>query len=134
MDAPHYCTGCGEMHGGGARESDELKIAKVMADRDIEVARIQRGEARQAIEAGQETAELEAKTEVEIAAIEAETGVVAAEAVADAVAPQPAPEPEPPAEPVIVADDTEDETPPPPEVEKKAPKEHAGYWSGYSVS
>ena len=37
-DVPHYCSACGEIHGAGSRESEDLKIAKVNADRDIRIA------------------------------------------------------------------------------------------------
>lgn len=93
--APHHCTGCGEMHGGEHRESPEVAIARIQAERDIRVAELGRGEFQQT--------ELEAETEVKVAEIEAaaavEESTVKAEVLEDILAP---PEQEP--EPVVVVD------------------------------
>jgi hypothetical protein len=75
---PHYCTGCGEMHGGKPPENPEVAIARLQAERDIEVARINRGEFQKT--------ELEAETEIKVAEIEAGAEVATAEATAETVA------------------------------------------------
>lgn len=106
-----YCPDCGTGHecdSQPAGANPDVEIARIQARRDIEVAKIERGNLN---------AELEAETE--IAAIEAEAAVEEAEAVAETIgtvlaADQPAePEPEP-SEPIIVQDSapTEDELPP----------------------
>ncbi len=101
-DVPHYCSACGEIHGGGG-EPPEVKVARINADRDIEVARLARAEARQEIEAGVEQTEIAAGAAVEQTAIEAEaiieTGAPEPEAVpaeieAPVVITAPDPEPE----------------------------------------
>jgi hypothetical protein len=134
-DLPHHCSACGEVHGGSGGDSAEVRIAKIQADRDIEVARLQRAEMRQDIEATVAVAELGAETEVEVATVEAESGVVAAEAVAEALAP---PEPEPAVVEVPVtapdSDETEGDVPAPAAIEKTAPKSDGGYWAGYDKS
>lgn len=107
-----YCTDCGTGHECEAAQSPgtnpDVEIARINARRDVEVARLTAGMERDANE-----------TEVEVAAIEAESGVAEAEAVADAlteVLTPPDPEPQPPADPIIVTDvqddDTSDELPP----------------------
>lgn len=76
--APHFCTGCGKIH--GAEQQDSLvEIARLETNRDIEIARIQRGEMRHATE-------LEAETDVAIAEIHAGAGVAEAEALAGGIA------------------------------------------------
>lgn len=129
MDVPHYCTGCGQQHGGPARESEEVKIAKINADRDIEVARLARGAAKIEAEAEVEVAELATEAAVEQTAIEAEAVVEVGEL------PEPEPEPEP--DPVIVETAEPDEEPgpaEPPEISGNQPSSHSGggYWGAYS--
>lgn len=119
-----FCPECGADHHAGEREEAavadrELEIARVNAKRDVEIARITAGQDRDWNE-----------TKVEVAAIEAEAGVEAAEAVADALADVVAPpEPEPaPAPEIVVEPEPEpepeplDEVMPPPEK-----SEHKGY-------
>jgi hypothetical protein len=95
--AEHYCTGCGQLH-GGRDLSAEVKIAKINADRDVEVARIQRGEFQMT--------PLEAETTIAVTELEAAAAVEVAAELGDGQAPA-AEEPEttaivvegPPAEP-----------------------------------
>lgn len=73
----HYCAACGKIHGGDGQDA-QVKIAKINADRDIEVARIGRGEFQKT--------ELEAETEIAVAEIQAEAGVAETEALAEGIA------------------------------------------------
>lgn len=95
---PHYCTGCGEMHGVERQENPEVAIARINREADVRIAEIQRGEFQQT--------ELEAETEVAVAEIEAAAQVdeatVKAE-VLDEILTPPEPEPDPV---VVVADET----------------------------
>lgn len=75
---PHYCTGCGVVHGGDDQAA-AVKIAKIQADRDVEVARIQRGETQQ-------VAQLGAETEIAVAEIGAVAGVEETAALAAGIA------------------------------------------------
>jgi hypothetical protein len=125
---PHHCSACGQMHGGEGRDA-EVKIAKINADRDIEVARISRGE-------WQHNADVEAETEIAVTEMETAAGVQEAEALAGALSGTPA-EPEPvivdvPApdvEPEVGSsiqprdDDESSDGPPPPEK-----KSSLSYW------
>ena len=130
-DVQHYCSACGEIHGGNSREADEVRIAKINAERDIEVARIQRSEAKAAMDAETEQTEIVAEAEVESAVAEA---IVTTTILAENDQP-PEPESEPAPEPVIVeAPEPEEEVPAPAEVEHESPKHDKGYWSGYSSS
>lgn len=124
----HYCSACGEVHGGSSRESEEVKIAKINADRDIEVAKLSRAEMREMNEAHTEQTEIEAGAAVEQTAIEAE-------AITEIGVP---PEAEP-AVPVVEApvvveapQESVDEPPAPPETEP-APSHSrgGGMWAGY---
>jgi hypothetical protein len=133
----HDCPECGLTHSIPEHgDSEAVRIATINAKRDIEVARLQRAETRLETETALEQTEIITEGETEVAVIEAESGVEAAEAVADALAP-PEPEPEIVEVPAAAADDpgeTEDEAAAPGEVEKKAPASGGGYWSGYSAS
>lgn len=82
---PHYCSACGETHGGATGKNPEIEIARINAERDIKVAEMNRGEFKPT------PAELE--TQTEIAQINAEAEVGAAEAIGDALAPAADPEP-----------------------------------------
>lgn len=72
--APHYCTGCGDMHGGEVRESPEVAIARIEADRAVKVARITAHQDENWNE-----------TRVEVAGIEGAAEVASAEATAEVV-------------------------------------------------
>lgn len=89
----------------------EVEVARINAERDIAVARLQ---ARQDSEQNE--------TEVEVAAIEAEAEVAAAEAQAEVVAEvlNAGDEPEPEGEPIVVEApaDPEPDIPPPPAAEE----------------
>ena len=130
---PHFCTGsgCEALH-GGSRESDEVKVAKINAERDVEVARLARSEARQAIEADIEQTEITTDAEIVQTAIVAEAtvdeAVVEAEVLEEVVNPEPEPvqveiaEPEAEAEAVAA----------PPETESTGEEsKSAGWWAGY---
>jgi hypothetical protein len=123
MDS-HFCSACGQEHGSGG--SPEVEIARINAKRDVEVARIQRGETKHAIETEAETevavAELEAVAQIEVAAELAGAGAPAAE------------EPEtqasvvegPPADPAAAEPTIEPAESSMPE--PKEPKANRGYW------
>jgi hypothetical protein len=76
---PHYCTGCGEMHGAEQRESDAVRIAEIHRQEAVELARINRGEYAHANE-------LEAETIVAVAEIQAAAGVEETAALAEGIA------------------------------------------------
>ena len=130
---PHFCTGsgCEALH-GGSRESDEVKVAKINAERDVEVARLARSEASQEIKAAIEQTEIVADAETVQTAIAAEAvvdeAVVEAEVLEEVVNPEPEPvqveiaDPEPEAEAV----------PPPIETESTGEESKStGWWAGY---
>lgn len=133
--ATHDCPECGLVHSVPERgESEAVRIARINADRDVEVARLQRAETRLETEAALAAVEVVTEGEAEIAEIEAESGVEAAEAVADALAP---PEPEPQIVEVPVSapeSDDDGEVPAPEEIGRKAGKSRGGYWDGYATS
>jgi hypothetical protein len=126
MDA-HYCSACGESHGGRQGESDEVKVAKINADRDIEVARLARAEARQEIEAEIEQTEIIADAAVEEAVVEA--------AVLDDILnpePEAAAEPEPTVVEIPDAEPEPETVPGPAELEEgPAETKKTGVWDSY---
>jgi hypothetical protein len=73
----HYCAACGQIH-GGERTDAEVRIAKINADRDIEVARLQRSEYQHAVD-------VDAETAVAVTELQTEAGVLEAEALGDAL-------------------------------------------------
>ena len=114
----HACETCGLQHGGAGElpprpESDEVAIARIQAERDVEVARLAARESREANETMVDVAEVQAAADVAEAEATAEVvgAVLAAEAESDqppapdpVIVDAPAPEPEPdlappPAEP-----------------------------------
>jgi hypothetical protein len=111
----HYCTGCGQVHGADDQAA-AVKIAKIQADRDIEVARIQRGETREVVE-------VNAETEIAVAEIGAAAGVEETAALAAGIADAgngaapapavitdvPAPDAEPEVQSITARDDETDE-------------------------
>lgn len=126
---PHYCAACGEMHGGNAGKDPAIKIAEINAQRDIEVARLNR-------EGFQRSSE-ELAAEVEVAEIEAGAQVESAEAIGDALAP--ADPVEPPTEVLtedseVTDDEGEEAEPEPPETASSpTPREpkKATHWGAY---
>ncbi len=120
----HYCSACGQQHGGPDANA-EVEIARIMAHRDVEVAKIERGEAKT-------VAEVAAETEIAVTELETAAAVeVAAETDAPAAEPE---EPEtttilvdgPEAEPAEEApsmEPAEDSHSEPPE-----PRRSRGYW------
>lgn len=111
----HYCTGCGEIHGGKSGTPPEVRIAEINAQRDVEVARLSRSETREVVEGELAAVELETEAQVEEAVVKAE--------VLEEIA---APEPEP--EPVVIVSNETDQEPAdvpaeaePPEVEGSEP-------------
>jgi hypothetical protein len=109
-DVPHYCAACGEIHGGSSRESEEVKIAKINAERDIRVAELARGESKTFVEGQIEQTEIEASAAVDEA-------VVKAEILEELAEPEPEPEPV-----VIVSNETEGDAAPEPEPEADLPE------------
>jgi hypothetical protein len=110
----HFCTGCGELHGGAAVKDPAVEIARIQAERDIKVAELGRTEARIYTEAAVEQTGIEAEAAVDEAVVRADVltelaepdpepapvTIVSAEG-GDAGADDTVPEAEPP-----VADDT----------------------------
>jgi hypothetical protein len=120
----HFCTGCGQPHGGEHRADPGVEIARIQAERDVKIAQL---EYRQDQEAGI----LAAETAVEVTELETEAELVEAVATAETLAEAAGP---PEAEPAPVtieapepAGPAEDEVLPPP------PKEHE-HSGGYGSS
>src|SRR5258708_595873 len=133
-DVPHYCSACGEIHGGSSRESEEVKIAKINAERDVEGAKISRAEAREYTEAATEQTEIAAQAEVAVAAGEGAAPGAAAgvenEVLEEIV------NPEPPETTVVVQQESgpeEDEEAGTPAETTHVPAESKskGWWSNY---
>jgi hypothetical protein len=124
---PHFCTGtgCEALH--GSPESEDVKIAKINADRDIRVAQLAHSDVHLETEAEVEQAEVIADAEVEQTAIQAE-------AIIETGLPDPEPEVPVVEAPVIVTEPEPEpeDTGAPPETEP-APREEksAGWWAGY---
>ena len=122
---PHMCGTCGQLHGGDDDQA-AVKIAQIQADRDVQVAKIQRGEFQ--------TTELEAKTQIAVAEIEAAAGVAETEALADGIAASgddtetpvimdtPIPDAEPEVQDSIEPREEDDSGPP------AEPKDNWSYW------
>ena len=132
---PHFCTGagCEAMHGRSG-ESDDVRIAKINADRDVRVAELSRSEMRDLAAADIETTEITADAVVEQTEIMAEAAVD--EAVVENEVLEEITNPEP--EPVQVeisesGDETEsDGVSAPPEIEPSSDDAKSkGWWSGY---
>lgn len=68
----HFCSACGEQHGGGQRTVPEVEIARIHADRDVKIAQLEYRE-------GLEGLAVEAETAVVIAELETESAVAVAE-------------------------------------------------------
>jgi len=73
----HTCADCGLVHdqlaaGGDAREAAEVAIARINADRDVQVAKIGARQERDWNESMTERTEIEADASVEVAVAEAE--------------------------------------------------------------
>jgi hypothetical protein len=112
-----FCPDCGTDHHAGERTAadavaSEVRIAKINADRDIEVARINARLTRNELETAEVIAEIEGEAEVGAAAAEAEvvatilgSGDQEPEPVIIDAPPLPEPEPDP----------TDDAAPPPAE-------------------
>lgn len=128
--AAHGCPECGLLHDMPDHGESAVRIARINADRDIEVARLARAEARHEIDAGVEQTEIAADAAVE------QTEIEAAAIVEVGMPPEPEPEPEP--EPVIIAaaapEEPEEDVAAPPEVEHPKPEQNKGYWAGYATS
>jgi DNA repair exonuclease SbcCD ATPase subunit len=72
-----FCPECGQDHHAGERaeraaEDREIALAKINADRDIQVARINARIERDGLETAEEIAEIQADAEVDAAVAEAE--------------------------------------------------------------
>lgn len=93
MTMPHFCSACGEPHGTGTVKDPAIEIAKINAARDVEVAKLNRGEFKATPD--------ELETQVEVAQIEADAQIGAAEAIGDALADAA------PAEPAVIQEPTE---------------------------
>ena len=126
-DVPHYCSACGEIHGGHSGETEAIKIAKIEADRDIEVARLARAEARQEIEAGVEETKIEAAAAVDAAVVESQV-------IEELATPEPAAIIAPQGDPAPVTEVPEAVSEPesPPESEPvSSGSKGGGWWAGY---
>jgi hypothetical protein len=75
---PHYCSACGELHGGSHGKNPEIEIAKINAERDIQVAKLARNEFK--------PTEAELENRVELAEVEAGAQVATAEALGGGIA------------------------------------------------
>jgi hypothetical protein len=109
-DVPHYCSACGEIHGGPAGKNPEVEIARIQAERDIEVAKLSRAETREVVEGAIEQTEIESAAAVDEA-------VVKTEVLEELAAPEPEPEPV-----VIVSNEAEGDPEPEPEPEADLPE------------
>ena len=131
---PHFCTGtgCEALHGSGGQNPD-VQIAKINAERDVEVARIGRTETRTWAEADVAAAEVQAAAMVEATAIQAEAAVdeavVENEVLEEVVNPEP--------EPVVVVqqeagpEEDEEAGTPPETTHVPAEGKSKGWWSNY---
>ena len=131
---PHFCTGtgCEALHGSGGQNPD-VQIAKINADRDIEVARIGRTETKTWAEADVAAAEVQAAAVVEATAIQAEAAVdeavVENEVLEEVVNPEP--------EPVVVVQQDagageDEEAVTPPEIAHVSEESNSsGFWDKY---
>lgn len=125
-----FCPDCGTGHECSAEiaaDRTDLAIARVQAERDIELARINAGAAK-AI----------AETEAENSSEHAEGVAEGMETALDAVSGSG--DDEPPADPVVVQAEADEEPEPEPgpdneppvvEIPDPAPKSSGGYWAGY---
>jgi hypothetical protein len=106
-----YCPDCGTGHDceseTGTRTDPGVEIARINADRDVAVARLQARQAREELETVEAVAEVQADAEVEAAVAEAEIVGAAIEAGIE-------PEPEPVIidAPEAIADAEPDDAPP----------------------
>lgn len=126
----HSCPECGLEHGAAEHkgEDPEVKAAKILADRDVEIARINAGVSREEMlrEIEALRAELTVRREEPPVAETAVIQVTETEEEPEVVE-VPAPEPEPEPEP--------EETPPPPETagdHEPGRKKKAGWWDNYA--
>ena len=80
--AAHICETCGLLHDMPAapEESDEVKIARINAERDMKVAQLSARQDREWNETRVEVAEIEAEAAVETAEVQAEVIGAAIEA------------------------------------------------------
>jgi hypothetical protein len=96
------CATCAGQQEEQAAMDREVEIARLNTKRDIEVARIQAGAAR-------DQTEMYTESDEAIAGIEAAAGVEAAEAVAEVLeeilTPEPEPVPDPAPAPVVIDDE-----------------------------
>ena len=76
---PHYCSACGLPHGTSTGKSDEVRIAEIQRDKEIELAKIARGEIREIVQTG-------AETEIAVAEIEAAGDEAVSENIGEALA------------------------------------------------
>lgn len=109
-DMPHYCTGCGQVHGGQTATDPSVEIARINAERDVQVAKLQARQQRDYNE-----------TAVAVAEVEGDAQVGSAEAMAEVIAAE-TPEPEP----VIVTVEAEEEEPEIEELVGDEPPENDG--------
>jgi hypothetical protein len=115
-----YCPDCGTGHdceaGAEGRTDPGVEIARINADRDVAVAKLQARMQREELETVEVVAEIEADAEVESSAAEAE---IVGAALEGGVEPQP--EPMVINAPEAIAESGPDDAPP--EVEGSAPPE-----------
>ena len=129
-----FCANCGHPQDGSIAapaevpESDEVRIARINADRDVKVAQLAARQEREWNESREVIAETEAEAAVEVAVAEAEViGTIIAAETSE-------PEPEPMPEPVVVEAPAPEPEPSdaPPVVDHREPREKKrGFWDAY---
>lgn len=132
-----FCPGCGTdleapFAAAAATEvgSDEVRIAKINADRDVEVARINASLQRSELETAETIAEVEA--EAQVATAEAEAEVIAA-VISETGGQGDEPDDPPPAPVIVDNDPPPDEPDAPPLAEPSEPEPHAKRSVGLGV-
>lgn len=129
-----YCPECG--HEVAAQAADDaaksdVEIARINADRDVTIARLQSKAVREENDTTEHVAETEAAADVGVAEAQADGVEAAAEVISGD------PEPEPDGEPIVVEPlpeaEPEPDAPPPPEAEHHhaAEKKSPGWWDAY---
>lgn len=131
-----FCPNCGHNMEGpaaaaAAAEPVEVLIARINADRDVAVARLEASARRAELATEEHVAEVQADAIVEATEAEAAGDVAAAEAVAEVMAGEPEPEPEPVVIDTAPAPEPEPDNAPPPVQHHEPRGKSRGWWDGY---